>query len=329
MADQWSDISSSAHPGIDNVRRVETHYPLDFRRGRDFQGRYIFVLEGVGDKISLPAPPKLAGINVSTDFDGSGSCRLVLTLLDSAYFEIFRVLCHDLLSSTSTLPRGANSRGLIVVLKRLLTWQELLRRRQDDVLTRQQIIGLIGELFFLRDRVFPLIGDDAISAWRGPYGDEQDFVHGGWIFEIKTQLSTSDQRIFVSSEAQLDTSSGNIVVCHQTLGASSADEVTSRSLNDIVDEIRGSLGAGASSAALDFERALIESRYKKRPEYDATRWVLATRRTYMVTDRFPRITPSFLAEGIERVTYHIRLESCQPFEIDVDTVMEQVFGRRA
>lgn len=327
MTDQWSDISSSAHPGIDNVRRVETHYPLDFRRGKDFQGRYIFVLEGPGDKVSLPAPPKLAGIDVSTDFNTTGSCRLVLTLLDRAQFEIFSVLCHDLLSATSNLPRGANDRGLMVVLKRLLRWQELLKRRQDEVLTRQQIIGLMGELLFLRDRVLPAIGIDAVSAWRGPYGDEQDFVHGGWIIEIKTQLSTSDQRIFVSSEAQLDTSSGNIVVCHQTLGASSQDEVSSRTLNGLIDEIRTSLGAGGS-VALDFERALIESRYKRRSEYDATRWVLATRRTYMVADSFPRITPSVLPEGIERVTYHIRLEACQPFEVDVDTVMEQVFGRR-
>jgi hypothetical protein len=110
MPDQWSEIPASSHPGLDNVRRVETHYPLDFRRGKDFHGRYIFVLEGSCDRAQLPAPPKLGGIEVSTFFDDSGNCRLVLTLLDPTSLEIFRVLCHDLLSSTAGLPRGDNGK---------------------------------------------------------------------------------------------------------------------------------------------------------------------------------------------------------------------------
>jgi hypothetical protein len=55
--------------------------------------------------------------------------------------------------------------------------------------------------------VLSATGPAGISAWRGPFGDEQDFVHGEWIIEIKTQLNTADQRMQISSEAQLDTSS--------------------------------------------------------------------------------------------------------------------------
>jgi hypothetical protein len=328
MSDQWSDIPSSSHPGIDNVRRVETRYPLDFRRGRDFHGRHILVLEGMADKARLPVTPKLGGINVSRAFDAAGTCKLVLTLLDPAYLEIFRTLCHDLLSTTSRLTRGDNSKGLIIVLERLIRWQELLRRRQGEILTKQEIIGLVGELLFLRDIVLPATGPAGISAWRGPFGDEQDFVHGDWIIEAKTQLNTADQRMQISSEAQLDTSSGNILVCHQTLGASSADNSVSRSLNDLVDEVRLALGTNHTSAVLDFELALIEAKYAKQPDYDYDRWVLSSRRTFAVANGFPRITPAMLGNGVERVTYHIRLEACKPFEIDIDAAMEQVFGRR-
>ena len=55
MSDPWSEIPSSSHPGIDNVRRVEMRYPLDFRRGKDFHGRYIFILEGKTDKAAFPS----------------------------------------------------------------------------------------------------------------------------------------------------------------------------------------------------------------------------------------------------------------------------------
>ena len=242
--------------------------------------------------------------------------------------ELFRVLCHDLLSATSRLPRGDNGRGLMIVLDRLVNWQELLRRRQDQILTRQQIIGLVGELLFLRDIVMQKVGPEAVSAWRGSFGDEQDFVHGEWILEIKTQLSTSDQRMQISSEAQLDTSSGKILICHQTLGASSTHDPRSRSLNELVEEIRLALRTNNSSAAMDFELGLTKANYSNRPEYDDGRWILSARRVYEVSDGFPRITPAMLQEGIERVTYHIRLEACRPFEIGVDPAMERVFGRR-
>ena len=112
----------------------------------------------------LPAPPKLGGIEVSTFFDDAGSCRLVLTLLDPAFLEIFRALCHDLLSSTAGLPRGDNGNGLFLVLNRLHEWQELLKRRLDQVLTSQKIIGLVGELLFLRDCVFPILGVEFIKC---------------------------------------------------------------------------------------------------------------------------------------------------------------------
>src|SRR5215472_7025777 len=97
MSDQWGEIAPSCHPGVDNVRRVEMKYPIDFRRGKDFHGRYIFVLEGYSDPITLPIAPKFGGVDVSTVFDGKGFCRLTLTLLDRAYLEPFSVLCHDLL----------------------------------------------------------------------------------------------------------------------------------------------------------------------------------------------------------------------------------------
>jgi hypothetical protein len=130
----------------------------------------------------------------------------------------------------------------------------------------------------------------------------------------------------VSSEAQLDTSSGNILICHQTLGASSAGDPVSRSLNDIVEEMRLLFGANNSSAGLDFALALVEAQYVRRPEYDENRWVLSSRRMYSVSEGFPRITPAMLSDGIERVTYCIRMESCKPFEIDVVAAMERVFG---
>jgi putative PD-(D/E)XK family protein DUF4420 len=325
MPDQWSEIPASSHPRFNNVRRVETCYPIDFRRGKDFHGRHILVLEGVCEKAQLP---KLAGIDVATFFDEAGNCRLTLTLLDPESLEIFRALCHDLLSATAKLPRGDNGTGLLVVLARLCEWQELLKRRYEKVLSTQEVIGLFGELLFLRDCLMPGMGLEAPSSWRGSFKEEQDFVIGNWIIEVKTQLSTADQRIFISSEAQLDSSSGSILLCHQTLGASMTGNSNSRSLNHIVDEIVALLGPAESPARLAFQLGLLKADYTRRSEYDDRRWVLASRRLFSVEDGFPRITPATLAPGIERVAYQLRVEACLPFETDLDKAMEQVVGKR-
>jgi hypothetical protein len=251
-----------------------------------------------------------------------------LTLLDPESLEIFRVLCHDLLSATAKLPRGDNGAGLLVVVARLYEWQELLKRRYEKVLSTKEVIGLFGELLFLRDCLMPVMGLEAPSSWRGSFKEEQDFVIGNWIIEIKTQLSTADQRIFISSEAQLDTSSGNILLCHQTLGASMTSHSSSRSLNQVVDEIAALLGPTESSPRLAFQLGLLKADYTRRPEYDERRWVLASRRLFSVENGFPRITPATLAQGIERVSYQLRVEACLPFETDLDKAMEQVFGKR-
>ncbi|MCK1672597.1 PD-(D/E)XK motif protein [Bradyrhizobium sp. 150] len=327
MLDPWNDIPASIDPGVDNVRRVEVAYPIDFRRGRDFFGRYIFVLEGRAQAGELPPVPKLGGIDIDTTFDASGTCRLVLTLLDRADFELFKVLCQDLLKSTSCLARGENGRGLVIVLGRLGRWQGLLRRRSEQLLSANQIIGLLGELLFLRDHVLPALGHVAINTWRGPFGDEQDFVIGGWIIEAKTQLSTADQRFHVSSEAQLDTSSGRILLLHQTIGASAENNPVSRSLNDLVEEIRGEL-ASQDAALVGFELALVESGYRTRPEYDDSKYVLVRRMAYEIRDDFPKITPTMLMPGVEKVKYQISIEACRTFEIGIEKAMELLIGQR-
>ena len=235
------------------------------------------------------------------------------------------MLCKDLLSTTEKLPRGDNGGALAIVLKRLVEWQELLRRRREQLLTREQTIGLVGELLFLKDEVFPLIGADAVKTWRGPFGDEQDFVHGLWIIEIKSQLSTSDKVIRISSESQLDTVSGNIALCHQTLGLSSKDYAASLTLNKLVEKIRDEVFRKDPPAALDFEHALIEVGYARRPEYDEPGWMLATRHTYTVSPGFPRITPTMLPVGVDKVTYSIHPEACKSFETDTETLMERIF----
>jgi hypothetical protein len=321
--DPWRDIAPSDHPDLDNVRRFDASHPLDFRRGRDFQGRYLLILGGAKALTSKPETPSLDGITVALH-SGQAEFRLVLTLHDQNDLEIFRSLCHDLVSSTRLLHRDDELRGLDLVLERIRRWQDLLRRSRDGVLTLQERIGLFGELRFLSDHLLPRMPPlTAAGSWRGPYGDEQDFVLSGTIFEIKTQLASADARLQISSEHQLDLISGPIVIVHQTLSLSS--EPTALTLNALVDHIKESL-AGSPEGADTFRRGLIECGYSHRPEYDEESWVVVTRRCYEVREEFPRLVPGALPPGVERVRYTVTLNACAPFEVDAKALIERVIN---
>lgn len=328
MLSEWQDIPAASDPAALNVRRADPHHPLDFRIGRDFRGRYVFQLEAAFDGADgsrpLPAP---AGIEIVRDGLEGGRARLSLTLTDRTDFEIFRVLCADLLTVTQSIPAREDWRGMSIVLARLSRWQEVLARRRAGALTRNEIIGLFGELLFLRDLLVPRIGAAAaIASWRGPFGDEQDFAIGDTIFEVKTQGSSADRRLSISSEDQLDTSRSRIVLCQQGLAPAPPGDLAGRTLNQLVAEVRDLIREAGTGALDRLELALFESGWETRAEYDEDIWSLVDRVFYEVREGFPSIVRADLRPGVEEVRYRVRVADCLPFRIDTESAMGALAG---
>ena len=272
---------------------------------------------------SASSVPKPAGIKVNTLAFGEGGCRLVLTLIESEQFDIFRALCFDLMKSTSELSGNESGAGLSITLNRLRRWQSLLEKARDDLLTKSQIVGLVGELLVLRDLLLPRMNAfDAVQSWRGPYGDEQDFLLAGSMIEVKTQLSTSDRYLPVSSEEQLDTKSGRILICHQTMDVPADAAGGAVSLNGLVSSLADPMATSDHAAADIFQTALLEAGYQRRDEYGRPYWLLNGRWLYEVRDGFPRITPGMISGGIDRVRYRIAVQACAEFEIGEKAAME-------
>ncbi|MCY4128798.1 MAG: PD-(D/E)XK motif protein [Gammaproteobacteria bacterium] len=327
MVDPWADISKPGHPGLSSGRRADADHPLDFFYGKDFHGNHVFWLEGGTAYKSIPRLPVLGDIDTMLIETGINRCRLSLTLRSDEQKDVFRVLCSNLMQATENLEQGENGTGILIVANRLLRWHDLLRRRRDGTLSQQQIIGLIGELLFLRDRVLgrlpPLV---AAKAWRGPYRDEQDFVIGNKVIEIKTQVATADKRVRISSEDQLDSGQHRLFLVHQTLGTSEHANDSARTLNRIVEEVLDILDKQHAGAADTCRVALIEAGWRSRPEYDDTAWLYVGSSYFEVKDGFPRITPSLLPLGVERVRYDVQINACDDFILEEMDAMEMMFN---
>jgi hypothetical protein len=202
----------------------------------------------------------------------------------------------------------------------------MLRRRRDDFLSLPERIGLAGELLFLRDIVMPHLSPaDSAASWRGGHRDEQDFAVGHWQFEIKTQLSTSDQRLIIGSEAQLDTAGSQLLLCHQGVAASppASDAFT---LNSLVAALSAEFEAAGPSAKDTFVAGLGAWGYVQHDDYDQPAWVLTDRRLFEVRYGFPRIVPAMLPAGVQRVSYEVLLRDCEPFAVDLGQTISRVFA---
>lgn len=320
MFDPWADIPPSENSQADNLRRIDANHPLGFWWGRDHLGRCLLVLDLTNAEFKRRFP-ELAGIDISLFTREDKTGQLVLTLLDFEDRAIFHSLCGDLVEATKLLSGDDPRTNLEVVLGRLRRWQELFRRRREQ-LSQAEVIGLFGELLFLRDCLLPRVPVSlAVPMWRGAYGDEQDFVVGKSIVEVKTQLSTTDHALLISSENQLDTRTAPIILVHQTIGQSSVETSSAFSLNTLVSQIKAIVSKEAPDALEAFEDSLSEARYAPLPVYDEPIWALVRRDAYDVKERFPRITPADLRPGVERVRYQVRLENCSPFLRDIGDLL--------
>src|SRR5687768_3703731 len=99
MVDPWDDIPRAASPGAMVVRLADPDHALEFSRGRDFNGRHVFLLQVEWPGGEPTKAPAFSGVDVKCEAE-SDRCTLSLTLLDRAKLDVFRPLCANLMHTT-------------------------------------------------------------------------------------------------------------------------------------------------------------------------------------------------------------------------------------
>ena len=132
-----------------------------------------------------------------------GEAEVELVLTDAQHRDIFDLLVRDMVEAAEQpWDEGV---GVTRLLARLSDWQQLLRRLSPRGLSAEGQRGLWGELWALREVVAPALGmRDAVNAWRGPMGTDQDFQMGTICMEVKTSAAHELDRVPIASERQLE-----------------------------------------------------------------------------------------------------------------------------
>jgi hypothetical protein len=198
-----------------------------------------------------------------------------------------------------------------IVHQVLAKWRRFWGQIPQDLLSRNEITGLIAELRFLSEKLIPEVGPaEAIRRWRGPFGSCHDFEWLGEAVEVKATTSSRGRIYHINGIDQLDPpENGKLFFFGIRLREEGGSEMT---LPRIIENCRKLLSSDDDS--LDrFESALVQAGYSPlhNDEYEKLRFRIIEETMFEVKDDFPRISISNFIKGIpagiERVEYEINL----------------------
>ena len=265
---------------------------------------------------------KFKDIKIETVSDAMDQKKkfLLILLLNKQHKDIFSTLCEDLIQGVSDID---SDEILAIKLKdRLLKWQTLFEKVGREGLSEESQRGLFGEVYFLRlllnNKVNKMY---CLKSWLGPENAIQDFQHSDWAVEVKTTHGNNHQKIFISSERQLDNKLvDKIFLYHLSLEVRVGRGET---LNAIIDAVTDLLSENLGELNL-FKLKLLESGYYDAHQqfYEEKGYTIRQENIYRVAGNFPRLTESQIPVGVGDVKYSIVLSESE----DWRTTPQVLFG---
>jgi hypothetical protein len=251
-----------------------------------------------------PRPAVLGMVTRKLDFGGSVITYVDVSCAESDLFPEFDEVVADVLEAVADARRPAAA-----AIDAVMRWRRLFRSSLVRGLSRQARLGLFAELTVLS---FLVEADPGLpmDVWRGPLDEPHDFEAAARCIEVKALSAVSD-RIIVHGLEQLDTHDGRPL---DLLLLRVVEDADGRTLNELVDELRGEV-----ASRTDLRARLTAAGWSEepdRPDFDA--FTIQEVHRIVVGPDTPRVVPSSLVtgsppRGIGDLSYQIDLAALLPF----------------
>ncbi len=252
--------------------------------------------------------------NLSLKYFKKEKC-LCIILNDDFFKDLFDDLILSIYSKIYNIFNTEEYSELFT--RHFFKWSAFFENKKTDGLTRDQVKGLIGELFYLKNLLVNLESsvDELLISWRGPYDEGHDFVFEFTDYEIKT-IESSKNSVRISSEFQLESEKGKeleLVVIF--VNPDNENGLSLKSLiNDIKTIVLDKLGDNSifinalAQKGLTIGDLVQYEIYRYTPieeiSYDSNR------------ENFPKLICSSIPEEINKLNYNIRLNLIEEFIIN-------------
>ena len=126
---------------------------------------------------------------------------LDLICLDAAGYSAFDLIGSEIISE---IAKGTRTPAEIIHSV-LAKWRRFWGQIPQDILSRNEVIGLFAEIRFLTERLIPEVGPaEAVKRWRGPFGSRHDFEWQGGSVEVKATTSSRGRIFHINGLDQLE-----------------------------------------------------------------------------------------------------------------------------
>jgi hypothetical protein len=310
---------------------------VNFSSSRDTNSEYLnfWWVKDVENKIGLVANfdeeieleinlPLMQNIELQVGPDN----KSILIFLKNNELKIkFLIFCQDIIFSSTEKNHSDQQQILENIIYCFSRWAYLFEPAKKRKLSSNLLIGIVGELYLLKNFIASNSSfRDAVDAWYGPKGHEQDFGINGRLLEVKSQLSTSDNVVRINSLDQLDTISGAIWLCHIGLSPSQSETNETFSINSLIEDIIS--GLDGDNFGIDIFLTLLDLLGYERGIKDGdSLYTIAYLSFFEIRDDFPTITRRLLGtNAIEKATYTLNINELRNWLVDQSDVKDEVFN---
>ena len=188
--------------------RLQGNEKLRLYVGRNNKGLFTFEFRG------QHVPTRIVGSEVITiqQTKSDSFYSLGFSLSNPDLLEYFCTFCEDLLYSTREILD--DNTAYKTLCSRYFSWKKLFKPNSAR-LSEFEIMGLIGELLFLRDNMFPKYGLQlSLDSWTGPEMTHKDFSLDDTWYEVKT-ISSGKGTVKISSIEQLDSDLDGVLAIYE------------------------------------------------------------------------------------------------------------------
>ncbi len=300
----WEELAASDH--FSRIRRVGDVAGLAQYFAIDGSGRFAFYTKS---SIRPERLQQLANLTVNVFQEKDARWTRAITLLDDEFFEEFSILVTSLVTSATDKPNetlALRSQG-----EAFDQWVDFYKKRQGFSLSAAR--GLYGEITVLESLKLlrGLSWIEALEAWKGPFGNPQDFVFGQKMaVEVKT-VNTSARRVKISGSEQLSFD-GQLTLSILSV-RDGRDSRSGESLISAITRIQRELQRNEKELLrerLDLVGFDTDSEFSRSLYFEVIQID-----NYLVESDFPRIETSSLPFGVDGIEYHLKIAALDKFKI--------------
>ena len=285
--------------------RVDATHPLELWYGLDEQGRKSIELRANFKHKEVKGTDSIE-VN---QFSKKEYKTICFSLKNEEMVSLFYKFCDDLIEKTRTI--SDKNDGYQAIVNRYFQWKKMFVNSHNELLSEIQIMGLIGEILFFKERLCVEIGTTlALKSWSGQELTHKDFSFQDTWYETKA-ISKGKDSVRISSLEQLDSEiDGHLVVYTLEKMSQAFKGITLNQL--IIDTLE--------IFSLDSEKdgfiAKVSSQgYTYNTYYDRFVYDLKDCYEFTVSKEFPRLTKRNVPLGVVKAEYSISLIDINPFRV--------------